>query len=125
MKREPELYLISLIHILGHLKEEVQTYYPNWNFNQGARGFVTYRLDREYGLQEIYEKTITFSLVKGILIEKGEKSYINPSYLKLKRNIIPTLFIVGILLKKQVRWGIEKLEDLLSISFALIVNPTR
>jgi 23S rRNA C2498 (ribose-2'-O)-methylase RlmM len=76
MKREPELYLISLIHTLGFLKEEVQTYYPNWNFNQGARGFVTYRLDREYELQEIYEKTITFSLVKGILIEKGDKSYI-------------------------------------------------
>ena len=76
MKREPELYFISLIHLLGHLKEEVAEYYPNWKFNKGSNGFVTYRVEKEYTLEEIHDFSVTFSMVTGKFIERGTKSEI-------------------------------------------------
>lgn len=74
MKQEPELYFISLIHLLGHLKEEVAQYYPNWKFNKGANGFVTYRVDKDYDLQEVHDFSVTFSMVKGKFIDRGSKA---------------------------------------------------
>lgn len=71
MKREPELYLITPIHTLGLLKEEMQYYYPNWNFHEGVGGFVTFRLDKEYSLEDLYEFQVTFALCKGLFLLKG------------------------------------------------------
>lgn len=76
MKREPEIYLISLIHLVGTLKEEIADNFPAWNFSKGANGFVTYRLDRDYPLEELYDFPITFTLVKGLVLDRGELGYI-------------------------------------------------
>lgn len=77
MKREPEIYIISPIHALGLLKEEMQYFYPNWNFNSGVGGFVSYRTDRDYELEEIHSTQVTFSLCKGRLLKKGDKDTID------------------------------------------------
>ena len=84
MKREPELYFISLIHLLGYLKEEVAEYYPNWKFNKGANGFVTYRVDKEYSLEEIHDFSVTFSLVTGKFIYRGTKEEVESLVEKTK-----------------------------------------
>lgn len=84
MKREPELYFISLIHLLGYLKEEVAEYYPNWKFNKGANGFVTYRVDKEYSLEEIHDFSVTFSLVTGKFIHRGSKDEVESLVEKTK-----------------------------------------
>ncbi|MCR9205501.1 MAG: SAM-dependent methyltransferase [Halobacteriovoraceae bacterium] len=76
MKREPELYIITPIHALGLLKEEMQYFYPNWNFNSGVGGFVSYRTEKDYPLEEIHSTQITFSLCKGRLIKKGDRETI-------------------------------------------------
>lgn len=73
MKREPEIYIITPIHALGLLKEEMQYFYPSWNFNSGVGGFVSYRTDKDYELEVIHGLQVTFALCKGRLISKGDK----------------------------------------------------
>ncbi len=73
MKKEPELYLISLIHLIGTLKEEMAENFPEWSFNKGVHGFASYRLDRDYDLEEIHAKQVTFCLTKGKVIAQGSK----------------------------------------------------
>lgn len=86
MKREPEVYLISLIHLVGTLKEELAENYPSWKFNKGSHGFVTYRLDKEYGIEELHEEPVAFCLVKGVFYDRGPRDLIESQIEKLKKD---------------------------------------
>jgi len=72
--QEQEVYLIGLIHNIGLLKEEMATLLPNWRFNLGLHGFLTYRSEVTYTPQELREKDITFCLIKGMSLFKGTKN---------------------------------------------------
>ncbi len=69
--QEQEIYLIGLIHNIGLLKEEMAIHFPNWRFNYGVHGFVTFRSEVEYKLPDLREMNITFSLVKGVSLFRG------------------------------------------------------
>jgi|GEM_PF-2514109 len=70
---EPEIYVIGLIHNLAFLKEEMTAYYPHWGFHSGHHGFLTYRMDKDYSLEEIRDLKVTFSLCQGKLLFSGTK----------------------------------------------------
>lgn len=72
--------------MVGTLKEEIAQNYPAWNFNKGAHGFVTYRLEREYGLEELHEEPVAFCLVKGVSLERGTRSFIEGHIESVKKD---------------------------------------
>lgn len=72
--KEQEIYVIGLIHNIGLLKKEMSANFPNWRFNYGIHGFLTYRNEAAYTPKELRDQNITFALVKGISLYRGSRA---------------------------------------------------